>query len=196
MVWSHFFQSKSLSKDSWILVGLRHYVLETCWMSLSCCLSELLGYHLSCLDLFQMLTHKVYKESITSFHILWVRTCEAWWWLSLSEFFLTFQDLLNAHLPGWLGFGGSNQWLADLGISHYVRSALAFFQYDTGYLVKMTLPVVHRHTICWGGCLRTSQLSFVFASEGKLWEIRWDFLMFLIFEFLLEYEHSLFYIWP
>src|SRR5882724_1893642 len=36
------------------LVGLRHYVLKACQMSLSCCLSNLLGYHLSCLDLFLM----------------------------------------------------------------------------------------------------------------------------------------------
>ena len=51
-------------------IGLRYYALEVCQTSPSCFLSELLEYCLSHLDLFLMLTHEVYKESITLIHII------------------------------------------------------------------------------------------------------------------------------
>ena len=67
-------------------------------MSLSSHLHKLLGYHLSSLDLFQMLTNEAYEEPVSSVHIVQVGTCEAWWQLSLLGFWLTFWDLLDAHL--------------------------------------------------------------------------------------------------
>jgi len=99
---------KGLSSEDILefLEGLRHYVLKACQASLSCCLSELLGCCLSHLDLFLMLTHEVYEESINSVHIIWIGTCKAWWQLSLLGFWLTFKDLFNVHLPAWLGSGG------------------------------------------------------------------------------------------
>ena len=64
------------------------------------------GYHMSSLDLFQMLTNEVYEEPVSSAHIVRVGMCETWWQLSLLGFWMTFQDLLNVHLPEKLGFGG------------------------------------------------------------------------------------------
>ena len=56
-------------------------------------------------ELFWILTNEVYKESITLVHIIQAWTCDAWWWLSLAEFWLTFWDLLNVHSPEQLSLG-------------------------------------------------------------------------------------------
>ena len=67
-------------------------------MSLSCSLCKLLGDHLSSSELFWMLTNEAYKELVTLVHIVQAWACEAWWQLSLLGFWLTFWDLLNAHI--------------------------------------------------------------------------------------------------
>ena len=40
--------------------------------------------------------------------------------------------------------------------------------------------VVHGQVVAGEGVVRTGWISFLFASERELWEIRWDFLMLLI----------------
>ena len=86
--------SKDVSK---LLVGFRHYVLEKCWMSLSCHLSKLLGYCLSSLGVL-MLTNEAYEQPIPLVHILRVGMCEAWWQPSLLGFWLLLWDFLYVHL--------------------------------------------------------------------------------------------------
>ena len=112
-------------------------------------LCELLGDHLSSLDLFHMLTNEAYKELVTSLHIIraWMcRTCGgSVLWGSGCPSGTSFMHTL------WhdLALGESNELLAELRVGQSVWSAVASSPYDAGHLVRLTFWV---HQLISGLC--------------------------------------------
>src|SRR5882724_2954924 len=82
-----------------LLVRFGHYIFEARGVGPFCGFRELLGYHLSGLDLCRVFVNEACKKLITSIQIVWVWACESWWRFSLIGFCLAFGDLFDVHLP-------------------------------------------------------------------------------------------------
>src|SRR5882724_11073580 len=82
-----------------LLVRFGHYIFKAHGAGPFCGFCELLGYHMSGLDLCRVFINEAYEKSVASIQIVWVWACEAWWRFGLIGFCPAFRDLFDVHLP-------------------------------------------------------------------------------------------------